>query len=1124
MSAGLTSLNSVPRDQVNIDPAGLLTAAGPNAYQRGAQYAREHAVVRALWKLSAGALVGTVRGQFGNFYTTTARFSSADGLVHHFVAGECSCPVGFNCKHVVALVLSATTGGLPDADADSPGRPANLGVPGNGPTRWEQSLASLLTAGRAGSPSATGGTPLAMELTVSAAQPPGRYRWAGPGSGPRLLARLVRPGKNGWVAGGLSWSGLQNLHYTGDYRGAHVRWLTEFYALYKSGGDRYSSGYYYGEEKTITLSAFGSSRLWALLDEAEAIGLRLVHARKALGDLPGYRDAELCLNATRVDGMLTITPEVILDETPAGAVPVAFIGTEAHGLVYTGRADVEHGGDPGGWPLGLARLAAPVPMPLQRLALEAQRLEIPAADQSRFRDEYYPRLRQMARVISSDGSFTPPAIPDPALVLHASYRGGHDLDVRWEWAYEIGEYRRRAPLSPAGDTGYRDLDAEQAIVAGLDAGLESFGLRRMDAEPPHLRPVTLRGIDTMRFSTEVLPLLDGHPGVTVEISGEPADYREAGDSLRIAISAGDVAGETDWFDLGVTVTVEGREVPFTDIFVALARSSSHLLLADGAYFSLEKPELEALRRLIDEARALQENPDGPLRISRFQAGLWDEFAALGVIEAQTRAWQRQVGGLLALGSVEPVPQPADLSARLRPYQTDGFSWLAFLWEHRLGGILADDMGLGKTLQSLALICHARQVQPGLPPFLIVAPTSVVANWTTEAARFASGLTVAGITDTLRKRGQDLGEIIAGADVVVTSYTLFRLDFDAYAAADWSGLLLDEAQFVKNHQSKAYQCARKLAAPFKLAITGTPMENNLMELWSLLSITAPGLFPSPGRFRDYYARRIENGGNPELLTQLRRRIRPLVKRRTKDQVAADLPAKQEQVLEVDLHPRHRTVYQRQLQRERQKVLGLIDDLQRNRFTILRSLTLLRQLSLHAGLVDGAHVDLPSAKIDVLVEQLQDVTGGGHRALVFSQFTGFLSLVRTRLAAEGIDYCYLDGKTGDRPAVIKRFKDGGVPVFLISLKAGGFGLNLTEADYCFLLDPWWNPATETQAIDRTHRIGQTRNVMVYRLIARDTIEEKVMALNARKAELFTSVMDAGNVFGASLGAEDIRALFE
>ena len=213
----------------------------------------------------------------------------------------------------------------------------------------------------------------------------------------------------------------------------------------------------------------------------------------------------------------------------------------------------------------------------------------------------------------------------------------------------------------------------------------------------------------------------------------------------------------------------------------------------------------------------------------------------------------------------------------------------------------------------------------------------------------------------------------------------------------------------------------------------------------------------------------------------------------------------------------------MQRERQKVLGLVDDLQRNRFTILRSLTLLRQLSLHAGLVDGEHLDLPSSKIDALVEQLRNVIGGGHRALVFSQFTGFLGIVRERLSADGIGHCYLDGRTTDRAAVIGQFKDEDVPVFLISLKAGGFGLNLTEADYCFLLDPWWNPATEEQAVDRTHRIGQTRNVMVYRLIARDTIEEKVMALKARKAELFSSVMDDGNAFGASLDADDIRGLF-
>jgi SNF2 family DNA or RNA helicase len=627
----------------------------------------------------------------------------------------------------------------------------------------------------------------------------------------------------------------------------------------------------------------------------------------------------------------------------------------------------------------------------------------------------------------------------------------------------------------------------------------------------------------MRFTTETLPLLSDRPGVAVEVGGDPARYREAGDSLSIGVSTAAATGETDWFDLGITITVEGHKVPFTTVFLALANAESFLLLPDGAYFSLEKPELQTLRKLIEEARALQDSPGGPLKISRFQIGLWDELTDIGVVGSQARGWKKQLEGLRSVDVVDSVEPPATLRADLRPYQLDGFRWLVFLWKFQLGGILADDMGLGKTLQTLALISHAKQADPALAPFLIVAPTSVVSNWATESARFAPDLKVVTISDTLRRRGQSLEEAIADADVVVTSYTLFRLDFDDYSGNQWSGLVLDEAQFTKNHQSKIYQCARQLAAPFKLAITGTPMENNLMELWSLLSITAPGLFPNPTRFDHFYARPIEKQGDTELLAQFRRRIKPLVKRRTKEQVAADLPEKQEQVLEVELHPRHRKIYQTHLQRERQKVLGLVGDMNKNRFAIFRSLTLLRQLSLHAGLIDDKHQDLACAKVDALLEQLNDVTAGGHRALIFSQFTGFLDIVRKRLDAEEIEYCYLDGKTRSRAKVLEKFKNGSAPVFLISLKAGGFGLNLTEADYCFLLDPWWNPATEAQAVDRTHRIGQTRNVMVYRLIAKDTIEEKVMALKARKAELFSSVMDEGNAFGTGLDADDIRGLF-
>jgi superfamily II DNA or RNA helicase len=1091
---------------VELDATGLMPAAGPGGYQRGVEYARRNAVVQTSWDQANGALSGTVHGRLGDFYTTTAWFA-ADGHTYRFREGECSCPVGLDCKHVVALVLSVA-GTSRRAPAAS-GRSA----------RWEESLSALLDTGAARTGSAAGGIPIAIELSVP---PSGR---PGSGSSRRVMARLVRPGKTGgWANGGLSWSGLDTVHYRDDFRPDHVRMLKELYAVCRSREARSSYSYYaYRDDKSIVLSACETRQLWPLLDDAEAIGVRLIHARKALGDVQWDGPAELSLDvvAGAGAGSLSISPLITVHGAPVDAVPVVFIGSEGHGVVYVDRGHLSQGS--ADWPLRLARLERAVPRQLQAMALDQRPLEIPAADRQRFSDEFYPRLRNVAAVISSDDSFSPPAISGPTLVLQASYSTGHELRLRWDWSYDVGETRLRVPLYPeSANSDFRDRDAERAVLHSLDAGLEAFGIWIADTAQPLAPEARLSGIDTMRFSTEVLPLLDGRPDVRVEINGEPAAYREAGDSLRIGVSADAVPDQTDWFDLGVTITVEGHDIPFADVFVALSRGESHLLLDDGAYFSLEKPELQALRRLIDEARALQDKPDGPLRLSRFQAGLWGELAELGVVDRQARAWQQQVEGLLAPGSVEPVSEPATLAARLRPYQADGFGWLAFLWKYRLGGILADDMGLGKTLQSLALICHAKQAEPDVTPFLIVAPTSVVTNWAAEAARFTPDLTVVAISDTLRRRGQSLEEVIAGAAVVVTSYTLFRLDFDAYSAREWGGLVLDEAQFVKNHQSKAYQCARRLAVPFKLAITGTPMENSLMELWSLLSITAPGLFPNPTRFRDYYARPIEKG-DAELLAQLRRRIKPLVRRRTKEQVAADLPAKQEQVLEVELHPRHRRIYERQLQRVRQQVLGLIDDLDRNRFAILRSLTLLRQLSLHAGLVDEAHLDLPSSKIDVLLEQLNDVIDGGHRALVFSQFTGFLEVVRRRLDAEGVAYAYLDGRTRRRSEVLKSFKDGSAPVFLISLKAGGFGLNLTEADYCFLLDPWWNPATEAQAVDRTHRIGQTRNVMVYRLIARDTIEEKVVALKERKAELFASVMDDGNAFSSTLGADDIRELF-
>ncbi|MDJ0339366.1 DEAD/DEAH box helicase [Cryobacterium sp. PH31-O1] len=579
--------------------------------------------------------------------------------------------------------------------------------------------------------------------------------------------------------------------------------------------------------------------------------------------------------------------------------------------------------------------------------------------------------------------------------------------------------------------------------------------------------------------------------------------------------------QRDWFDLGVIVTVGAITVPFGPLFKALAKGQTRLKLVDNSYLSLQSPEFEQLHDLINEARALQEWETG-LRISRYQASLWSDFEDLADETVPAVSWRAAAAGLKDLAGIEPIPLPAGVHATLRPYQQEGFAWLAFLWQHQLGGVLADDMGLGKTVQTLALLVHAQTSHPG--PFLVVAPTSVVANWLNEATRFAPGLRVRTITATEAKSRTLIADAATDVDVLVTSYALFRLDFDAYQAVTWAGLILDEAQFVKNRTSRAYACAKELDTPFKLAITGTPLENNLMDLWSLFSIVAPGLFASAQRFTEDYVRPVTLGTSPERLAKLRRRIRPLILRRTKEVVAGDLPPKQEQELQIALNPAHQKLYDTFLQRERQKLYGLIEELDKNRFIVFRSLTLLRLLSLDASLVDPKYAGVRSSKLDALFEQLDDVVAEGHKALIFSQFTSFLKLAAARLDAQGIPYCYLDGSTLRRSEVIDRFRSGAAPVFLISLKAGGFGLNLTEADYVFLLDPWWNPQTEAQAIDRTHRIGQTRNVMVYRLVATGTIEEKVVALQKQKSQLFSAVLDDDAMFSTALTADDIRGLLE
>lgn len=1108
-----------------LDLGYLKQAVGATTYQRGCRYAAEGRVVALACDDKGRVLAGSVEGS-GRTYRTVVEFTKSSAGDPAFLEGDCSCPVGLNCKHAVALVVTAIESVIDRRAVDGSAASDHSDAASPMVRSWERSLRAIVSEPAL----ELADVPMAIEFELRAV---GNQRY----HGLTLKAGLKRPGaRANWISGGLRWDRLEYLDLRNDdIRHDHVELARELYAVHCARSSASMFRYGYGDQGRIDLAQCNSRQLWSILDEAKLRGMPLLHANRQLGEVRCDERGMTMMDVTRrSDSGLSVTAAIQVEGDDANELqPLLFIGSAGHGVLCARRDEIAESADPKDLPLHLVRLDnAPSPQ-LRQMAIMGKQLEVPADDASRFVTDFYPRLRHLAVVRSSDNSFTPPEISAPVPLLRAEYVDGKHVAVSWQWRYEIGDEVRRFDFDGGGPTssaGFRNFDEERTALDRLrtaDHSLRDIGLLDETGKPNGAARITLDGANAVRFATDVLPQFAADEDtLRVEIVGEQPEYRDVGDTLRIGVSTSSIDGDRDWFDLDVTVSIDERELPFREVFGALAHGDSMLVLPDGAYISLLDPKLQSLRDLMEEARQLGDTDGESLRINRFQTGFWEELVALGVVTTQAEEWQQRVSPLIEFDAISGHDLPTSLAATLRPYQRDGYRWLTTLWELGLGGILADDMGLGKTLQTLALICHARETSPGAGPFLVVAPTSVVSNWVDEAERFAPELAVRAVTGTFKRSGRSIDEV-AEADVVVTSYALFRLDAETYRSIEWSALVLDEAQQAKNRQSKIYECIRRLQAPFKLAITGTPLENNLMELWSLLSFTAPGLFPTPTSFAEYYARPIERGSDPARLAQFRRRIKPLVLRRTKELVASDLPDKQEQELIVDLHTRHRKAYDTHLQRERQKILDLIDDFDRNRFTILRSITLLRQLSLDASLVErgkegAGKKPVPSAKIDALAEQLGDVVGSGHHALVFSQFTRFLSLVRKRLDEEGIEYCYLDGRTRKREEVIRRFKQGDAPVFLISLKSGGFGLNLTEADYCFLLDPWWNPAVEAQAIDRTHRIGQTRPVNVYRLIARDTIEEKVVELARRKSQLFKSVMDEGDMFASAITADDVRSL--
>ncbi len=1079
--------------------AALTAHVGPAVLGRALTSLHEGGVLSVEASPDGRRLTATVRGTAAVPYRTTMVLA---GPGRSGWTSVCTCPVAVECKHAVAALLALRDGAAgPDAGLTAP------------LAEWERTLTDLVqaTGGVAPGPPRV---PVGLQFDI-ASEPAARASVGAPGSRPRLVRlRPVVPGRNGrWVRTGIDWRQLQYDNAQSGWDRAHVAALRALYATHQA-----ARGQYYSYAPAdVYLHEFGPG-LWRMLEQAVGDGVALVAAGpRGLPVVLSGTPADLAVDARQdprggaeLQAVLRVEGQVV------DARALSFLGHPAHGVTV-------HEPDPG-TALLLARLDRPAPPALAGLVARGRPVAVPAADVPRFLRDWYPDLRTRVPVVSGDDSVPLPEVVPPRLALTVRFPG--DLSAELSWTVGYGPDRSFPPAPPgelAAPGSGRDLDAERELerrLPGPVGGVPELWTTdwRLAAQ------AELRGMEAMEFVAGVLPALASDPGVDLTVVGEPPDYRQSTAPPQISFTARDNT-QSDWFDLGVAVTVDGQVVPFAQLFGALVSGRTRLMLVTGTWFSLQRPEFDRLRELIEEARALADVPaDGVVAVSRFQAGWWEELLTLGILDEQSARWTRQVRGLLDAAHAEPPPAPAGLTAQLRPYQHEGFAWLSHLWSSGLGGVLADDMGLGKTLQTLALLCRAHEAGDlDEAPVLVVAPTSVLSTWVREAARFAPGLQVAVLRETERRRGTRLDQHVAGAHVVVTSYAVFRLEADQLQRLPWRGLVLDEAQTVKNHRGRTYQCARQLDAPFTLALTGTPLENSVMDLWSLLSITAPGLFPDPSAFTHHYRTPIERDGDRDRLATLRQRIRPLVLRRTKESVAPELPPKQEQVLEVTLNPRHEKLYQTHLQRERSKVLGLVEDMAKNRFTIFQSLTLLRQLALDPVLVDPDYADVPASKADAFVEHLQEVVEEGHRVLVFSQFTRFLRSIRERLTAEGIDTAYLDGSTRDRDAVIEGFRTGTAPAFLISLKAGGSGLTITEADYVYVLDPWWNPATEAQAVDRTHRIGQDKTVMVYRLVAAGTIEEKVMELKARKAELFADVVGEGALSSGALTAEDVRGLF-
>ena len=622
-------------------------------------------------------------------------------------------------------------------------------------------------------------------------------------------------------------------------------------------------------------------------------------------------------------------------------------------------------------------------------------------------------------------------------------------------------------------------------------------------------------------------LLDSYPKLLeiYRVYGEKALSRYKVRASQSVITASVESNEKDkWFSLDITVEYDGQSVPLEKIWKAWVKGKRYVQLKDGSYTSLPEAWLE---KLAHKLHALGLDPSKPpqQKFKQFEAPVLDSLLEDLPGASTDSFWNNLREKIRNFREIRAINPPAGLRADLRAYQQQGISYLNFLSEYGFGGILADEMGLGKTVQTLAFIQHMVE-RKCLGPNLIVVPTSVLPNWDREAEKFVPQLRRLIIYGTRR---DNMFKQIADSDLIITTYALLRRDLEELEKHEFNTIILDEAQNIKNPNTITARSVRHIRARMRLCLSGTPIENNLFELWSLFEFLMPGFLGSQHAFQRGIVKPIKDG-DAETLDYLRTRVRPFILRRTKSEVAKDLPPKVESVTCCALEDAQAELYAALARKLRAQVLADVDEkgLAKSQMSILDALLKLRQICCHPRLLKldmpGFSNNLPSGKFDAFKDMVMDIVEGGHKVLVFSQFVQMLHIIRQWLQASAIPFCYLDGASKDRFEQVDTFNNSpDIPIFLISLKAGGTGLNLTSADYVIHYDPWWNPAVESQATDRTHRIGQTRQVFSYKLICQNTVEEKILKLQEAKRGVAEAIIPGQDTW-KSLTREDLEMLFD